>query len=257
MKYINTHKEGRLNYITLNRPDKKNALNFEMVSEIKEALREAASDEEVKIIILRGAGDTFCAGADLAYLKKLQLNTYEENLADSEHLKGLFYQIYTMEKVVIAQVDGYAIAGGAGLATVCDFTFATPEAVFGYSEVKIGFVPAIVMVFLLRKISELHARELLIGGNRISAQRALEIGMINKIIAKSDLESTVKEFANKLCEENSGQSMTLTKQMIASIQTKDLVSALDYAAEKNARARSFLDCKEGISSFLEKKKIKW
>ena len=157
MNFIKTEQDDRVLYLILNRPEKRNALNFELVAELKDALFQASEDESVKVIIIKGAGDAFCAGADLAYIKQLQKNTFEENLKDSDHLKELFYQIYTHNKIIISQVDGFAIAGGAGLATVCDFCFATPESTFGYSEVKIGFVPAIVMVFLLRKIGETRA----------------------------------------------------------------------------------------------------
>jgi methylglutaconyl-CoA hydratase len=137
---------NRVGYITLNRPDKRNALSFELIRELKEAFYNAERDDAVKVIVLRAHGEVFCAGADLAYLQQLQEFSYEQNLADSNHLKDLFFQIYTLQKVVIAQVQGHALAGGCGLATVCDFTFSVPEAKFGYTEVKIGFIPAIVMV---------------------------------------------------------------------------------------------------------------
>ncbi len=257
MKYINVECSDRICTIVLNRPDKRNALNFQLVSELREALKNASTDDKVKVIIIKGSGNTFCAGADLAYLQQLQKNTYEDNLADSEHLMQLYYSIYTMDKIVIAQVEGFAIAGGVGLATVCDFVYASSDAVFGYSEVKIGFVPAIVMTFLLRKIGETHARELLLTGNRIIASKAKEIGMINEVFPLDQLSNEVLKFADMLCNQNSGQSMALTKQMIAAIQAKDLSTALHYAAEKNARARSFVDCKKGIEAFLNKEKISW
>ncbi len=151
----------RIGYITLNRPDKRNALSFDLVKELKEAFARAEDDAAVKVIVLRANGEAFCAGADLAYLQNLQKFSHVENLADSNHLKELFLQIYILKKVVIAQVQGHALAGGCGLATVCDFSFSVPEAKFGYTEVKIGFIPAIVMVFLIRKIGEGKARHLL------------------------------------------------------------------------------------------------
>ena len=257
MRYIEYNIADRIAYIVLNRPEKKNALNFPMVSEMREVLDELSDNEKVKVVIIKGNGTSFCAGADLAYLKQLQQNSYEENLADSEHLKELFYAIYTLNKVVIAQVHGYAIAGGCGLSTVCDFTFATDDSTFGYTEVKIGFVPAIVMTFLIRKIGEQRARELLLTGDKISSATALEYGLINKVIPIVDIEMEVQKFARHLVETNSGQSMSLTKQMIGAIQSKDLKSALQYAFEKNARARSFTDCKAGIEAFLNKEKISW
>jgi methylglutaconyl-CoA hydratase len=199
----------------------------------------------------------FCAGADLEYLQTLQKNTFEENLADSSHLKELFELIYTHPKIVIAQIHGHAIAGGAGLAAVCDFSFSVPEAQFGYTEVKIGFIPAIVMVFLLRKIGEGRAKELLLSGDLISAQKAKEYGLINYIVEAENLASEVEKFALHLCRNNSAQSLATTKQMIARVQEMPLSEALNFAAKQNATARESTDCKKGIASFLEKKSLEW
>jgi len=238
--------------ITLNRPEKRNALNAKVVTELKEAFARAAQDVEAKIIVLAAAGDAFCAGADLAYLQELQQNTYEENLADSNHLKELFYQIYTHPKVVIASIQGHAIAGGSGLAAVCDFSFTVPQAKFGYTEVRIGFIPAIVMVFLLRKIGEGKSKSLLLSGELIDAQKAKELGMVNEVVAAEQLEAEVYAFASKLAQKNSGQSMKATKQMIANVQAMSLEDGLNHAAEQNALARATEDCQKGIADFLSK-----
>lgn len=243
--------------ITLDRPEKRNALNFDLVKELKSAFSTMEADDQVKIIILNANGPAFCAGADLEYLQQLQQFSYEENLSDSNHLKELFYQIYTLKKVVIAQVQGHAVAGGCGLATVCDFVFAVPDAKFGYTEVKIGFVPAIVMVFLLRKIGEAKVKELLLSGELVSAEDAHLLGMVTRIVAKEDLDSEVIEFARNLLKSNSSQSMMITKQMIAQVQSMPLEKALDFAAETNARARSSDDWKRGVHAFLNRQKIDW
>ncbi|MBO3700192.1 enoyl-CoA hydratase/isomerase family protein [Roseivirga sp. E12] len=240
--------------ITLNRPEKRNALNAQVVTELKEAFAFAASDDKAKVIVLAAAGDAFCAGADLAYLQELQQNTYEENLADSNHLKELFYQIYTHPKVVIARIQGHAIAGGSGLAAVCDFSFAAAHAKFGYTEVRIGFIPAIVMVFLLRKIGEGKSKELLLSGDLIDAPQAKAMGMVNDVVPSDELDDKVSAFAQKLAEKNSGQSMKATKQMIAQVQAMSLEEGLDYAAEQNAKARATEDCQKGIADFLNKQK---
>ena len=158
-------------FITLNRPEKRNALNSQFVSELKEAFTHAEKDTGCKVIILNAKGDTFCAGADLAYLQELQSNSFDENLADSTHLMELFQQIYTLSKVVIAQVEGHAIAGGCGLASVCDLAIATTESKFGYSEVKIGFIPAIVSVFLIKQIGVAKSKELLMTGKNYFSRR--------------------------------------------------------------------------------------
>lgn len=257
MKLVDYSVKDRIGFITLNRPDKRNALSFELITELKNAFDQADSDERVKVIVLKANGETFCAGADLDGLQKLQNFSREENLQDSRHLKELFYKIYTLNKVVIAQVQGHALAGGCGLATVCDFVYAVPEAKFGYTEVKIGFVPAIVMVFLIRKIGEQRSKHLLLSAELISGESAIQFGLVNKIVERENLESAVVEFANKLIKNNSGQSMSLTKRMIGEVQSMKLEDALAYAAEKNAEARASDDCKKGIRAFLNREDLNW
>lgn len=249
--------KDRICFLTLNRPEKKNALNAAMVSELKTLLAKAEDDSSVKIIVLKANGDTFCSGADLDSLQKLQQNTFEENVEDSQHLKELFLQIYTLKKIVIAQVQGHALAGGCGLATICDFAFAIPEAKLGYTEVRIGFVPAIVMIFLLRKVGEQKAKQLLLTGELITGDKAVAMGLINKVVAKERLSDEVLSFAQQLVVNNSGDSMQLTKKMIAEVQSMSLEDGLNYAAQMNAKARSTEDCKRGIAAFLNKEKLRW
>ncbi len=247
----------RIAYLTLNRADKRNALNPEMISALKDALIKANSDVTVKVIVLKSNGTVFSAGADLDHLQKMQQNTFEENFIDSSQLKELFETIYTHPKIIIAQVEGAAIAGGCGLATVCDFTFAVTEAKFGYTEVKIGFVPAIVMIFLLRKIGEAKAKELLLTGKLIDATQAAKLGLVNSIYSKEEIAVKVTEFAISICNETSAQSLSLTKEMIGKVQELSLEKALNYAAEMNAKARGTEDCKKGIAAFLNKENLKW
>jgi methylglutaconyl-CoA hydratase len=257
LRYIRYEAEDRIGYITLNRPDKRNALNADVVSELKRAFDFAENDESAKVIVLRAAGDVFCAGADLAYIQDLQGFGYTDNLEDSTHLMQLFHQIYTLKKVVIGQVQGHALAGGCGLAAICDLTFAVPEAKFGYTEVKIGFLPAIVSVFLLRKIGEARTKQLLLSGDVISAQTALDMGLITFLASKEDLAANVRTYAERLCRENSGQSMEVTKEMLARLPELDLEEGLRYAAQRNAEARGSEDCRKGIAAFLNKEKIAW
>jgi methylglutaconyl-CoA hydratase len=249
--------ESRIASITLNRPEKRNALSFELVSELKNAISDAEKNNDVKIILLKANGEAFCAGADLGYLQQLQKNTFEENLADSNHLKELFEKIYTSSKLVIAQIEGAALAGGCGLATVCDFSFATAESKFGFTEVKIGFVPAIVMYFLLRKIGEGKAKQLLLSGEIIDATKAQQLGLINEVIEQENIREYVHEFCQKLIKQTSSQSIALTKKMIAEMQHLSYIEGLDFAANQNANARATDDCKKGISAFLNKEKISW
>ncbi|MEX2336911.1 MAG: enoyl-CoA hydratase/isomerase family protein [Fulvivirga sp.] len=257
MEFVAYTKEDQIGYIVLNRPEKRNALNYAVVTELKAAFTQASQDAEVKVVVLKANGKVFCAGADLAYLQQLQQNSSQENLKDSNHLKELFYQIYTLNKVVIAQVHGHAIAGGCGLASVCDFVFTVPDAKFGYTEVRIGFIPAIVTVFLLRRIGEMKARELLLTGELITATEAKDYGLVNKIVNTADLEKEVKDFSRLLITKNSGQSMELTKQMIAKVQSMTLEEGLKYTAEMNALARGSSDCQKGIAAFLNKEEVKW
>ncbi len=249
--------EERIGYITLNRPEKRNALNTEMVDGLKAAVKQAESDDACKVIVLRANGDAFCAGADLGYIQTLQNNTYEENLEDSRHLKELFLMIYHSPKVFIAQIQGHALAGGCGLATLCDFSFAVPEAKMGYTEVKIGFIPAMVLVFLIRKIGEGKAKELLLSGKVMPAEQAIDYGLINRVIPAEQLEVEVKQFASKLISGASGDSLHLTKKLIAEVQHMEVDDALDFAAKMNAEARATADCKAGIAAFLNKEKITW
>jgi methylglutaconyl-CoA hydratase len=257
MPFIKYDVINRIGVITLARPEKRNALNDKVVAELKEAFTKAENDDSVKVIILKAQGEVFSAGADLEYLQQLQKNSFDENIVDSKQLAELFYEIYTLKKVVIAQVEGAAIAGGCGLATVCDFTFATPESQFGYSEVKIGFIPAIVMVFLLRKIGVGRAKELLLTAKLINAGYAKSINLINDIYEKKTIESSVMKFATELCSSLSSSSLALTKKMIAQVQHLSLDEALDYVTRMNAEARATEDCKKGIAAFLNKEKISW
>lgn len=257
MSMVEYSVKERIGRITLNRPDKRNALSPEMVEGLKQAFDRAAKDDQVKVIVLNAVGEAFCAGADLAYLQQLQNFSFEENLADSNQLKELFLNIYTHPKVVIAQVQGHALAGGCGLASICDWVFAVPEAKFGYTEVRIGFIPALVSVFLLRKLGEGAARELLLGGELIAADRAQAIGLINRVVTADKLESEVNDFASRLIAANSADSMKLTKKLIAEVQGMNLSLALQHAAESNAHARGTNDCKRGIEAFLNKEKIIW
>jgi methylglutaconyl-CoA hydratase len=228
-----------------------------LVAALKEALQGANLDPGVKVIVLRANGKAFCAGADLETLQQLQRNSYEENLADSGQLAELFELMYTLPKPIVAQIQGHALAGGCGLAAICDFSFAVPAAKFGYTEVKIGFVPAIVSAFLVRKIGEGRARELLLSGEIIPAERAQAYGLINYVVEEADLESRVNAFAHQLCTGTSGQSIAATKALLAQLPGLNLSASLQLAAQTNAQARATDDCRRGIGAFLAKEEIQW
>jgi methylglutaconyl-CoA hydratase len=250
--------EQRIAYITLNRPEKRNALSPDLIESLTQTFLQAEQDSRVKVVVLKANGDVFCAGADLEYIQKMQHFSLEENLQDSNQLMALFQCIYKLKKVVIAQVHGHAIAGGCGLVTVCDFAFATDTANFGYSEVKIGFVPAMVLNFLVKKIGEAKTKEMLLTGQFISAEEAERWGLINKYFDNEQrLHEAVFQFAQKLCTNNSAASMQMIKELMADYQGKSLDENIEKASRMNAQARATDDCKKGIHAFLTKQKLEW
>lgn len=257
MDLIAIDKSERIAYITINRPDKRNALNPELVKLLSHAFNDAIRDNDVKVIVLKANGDVFSAGADLEYLQQLQQNTDVENFTDTYILKELFLTIYRSPKLVIGQVEGHAIAGGCGLASVCDVIFSVPEAKFGYTEVKIGFIPALVSCFLIRKLGEGRAKELLLSGELIDAKTASIYGLINFIASKEEIESAVHTYAKKIVEGTSSNSITVTKQLLSAVQDLNLDESLNLAIGLNVQTRSSADCKKGITAFLNKNKLEW
>jgi methylglutaconyl-CoA hydratase len=244
--------------ITLNRPEKRNALDDILVRELTSAFVSAGKDPNVKVILLAGAGAAFCAGADLEYLQRVSKFDLEENRSDSQHLANLFRVIHEIRKPVIALVNGPALAGGCGLATCCDFIIASAEnAQFGYTEVRIGFIPAVVMIFLVKRVGEGKARELVLRGNILNAAEAKELGLINIVVPANELDSHASALAQELIDQNSAIGMGLCKEMLSKLPGMNLPDALDFAANMNAAARMTPDCKLGISSFLKKEKPQW
>jgi methylglutaconyl-CoA hydratase len=217
--------------------------------------------EEVKtspaqVLILTGAGKSFCSGIDLDNLKAMIGRTPEQNLEDSRKMASLFRSLYDLPKPTIAAVNGAAIAGGTGLATLCDFTLAMPEAKFGYTEVRIGFVPAIVSTFLIRQVGEKIARDLLLTGRLFDAEEALRIGLINELVPAEKLLDRARELAAQLME-NSPVSLAYTKRLLSDHARAELDTQIDAAVRENAAIRATTDFREGVSSFLEKRKPKW
>lgn len=254
---VQFYAEDKVGFLILNRPDKRNALNYQLVAECKALLNDNRNNPDIRVIVIKGAGEVFCAGADLEVLKSLQTNTYKENLADSTHLAELFDLIYRYPKPVIAQVHGAAIAGGCGLANVCDVAFATTESKLGFTEVNIGFIPAIVSIFLTRKISESHARELLLSGRIIDATEAYRMGLVHYLCPPEELQDAVNQYAKNLAKRTSPSSQQLTKELLAGVPDLALPEALAWTAELNAKARATSDCQKGINAFLNKEKLTW
>ncbi|HUI85485.1 MAG TPA: enoyl-CoA hydratase-related protein [Candidatus Binatia bacterium] len=247
--------DGPLATITLNRPEKRNAISYELIDELLRALGEI-EQSPAQIVILTGNGKAFCSGMDLDNLRSITGRTAEENRTDSATMAGLFRTLYEFPKVTIAAVNGPAIAGGCGLATLCDFTLASSDAKFGYTEVRIGFIPAIVSAFLLRQVGEKQARDLLLTGRIIDADEAQRLGLANEVVAPGTLLDRARDLAASLLQ-NSPASLVATKRLLKHYSSDELDSAIAAAVEENARIRTTADFREGISAFLEKRKPQW
>ena len=247
--------DGGIATITLNRPDKRNAISYELIEDLLTALAEVAKST-ARALILTGSGKAFCSGMDLENLKALIGRTPEQNVEDSQVMARLFRTLYDFPKPTIAAVNGAAIAGGTGLATLCDFTLAVPEAKFGYTEVRIGFVPAIVSTFLLRQVGEKQARDLLLTGRLFGADEAARMGLISEIVPPENLMKRAQELAALLME-NSAASLRATKQLLTDHARAELDAQIEAAVRENAAIRTTADFREGITSFLEKRKPVW
>ncbi|MGP8224611.1 MAG: enoyl-CoA hydratase/isomerase family protein [Terracidiphilus sp.] len=241
--------------ITLNRPEKRNALSPRMIEELTVAFDEAESCA-CGVVILTGAGSAFCAGLDMEHLESLRAHTPEEHRRDSENMARVLRALYDFPKPVIAAVNGPAIAGGMILATIPDFTLATQESKFGFNEVRVGFVPAIAASFLLRQVGEKRSRELLLTGRLLKAQEALQMGLVTQVVAAEELMQTAHALAQTLLQ-NSPQAMQAVKRLLARHARRRLDEEIEDAIEVNAQQRSTEDFKEGVQAFLQHRKPAW
>src|SRR5207245_1066322 len=246
---------GHVATITLNRPEKRNAISADMIAELQTALDEIEKSH-VRVAVLTGARKAFCSGMDLEMLAAMAQQSPSENQEDSRRMAKLFRRIWSFPRPLIAAVNGPALAGGCGIAMLCDFTLAVPEAKFGYTEVKIGFLPAIVSVFLMRQIGEKRARDLLLTGRIIEAEEAKEMGLINEIVPAEKLLARSNELAEVLIS-SSPASLSRAKRLLSSAAAATVDADLERAVMENARIRCTPDFKEGLASFLEKRKPVW
>jgi methylglutaconyl-CoA hydratase len=241
--------------ITLNRPERRNAMTPEMQEELIAAMNEAAAGD-CRVVVFAGAGEGFCAGLDLSALQGMNDRSSVEHTADAERVARLFRTLYELPKPTIAAVHGAAIAGGTGLATICDFTLAVPGAKFCYTEVKIGFVPALVSVFLTLQVGDKRARDLLLTARVFTSEEAYRFGLVNEVVPPELLAARTRELAEAL-KANSPQSLAATKRLLAGQNKALLDEAIAVALAANAEARSTHDFREGVASFLEKRKPVW
>ena len=252
---LKLHNSGDIATITLRRPEKRNAISTEMTSDLMNAFGEIEASS-ARVAILTGEGKAFCSGIDLAALQAIATQSPLENLEDARRFALLLRRIWSFPKPTIAAVNGAAVAGGCGIATLCDFTLAVPEATFGYPEVRIGFLPAIVAVFLVRQISEKHARDLLLTGRIIDAAEAQRLGLVTEVAPAAELMSAAQKLAATLLE-SSPTSLLKTKKLLGDIAAPELERALELAIAESVQIRTTADFREGLASFLDKRAPKW
>lgn len=237
-------------WLTLDRPEKRNALNDELVEALTDALQRADADDAVRVVAMRGAGKDFCSGADLSALRRIADASAMENLADVDALAGLFLLLRRMRKPVVALVHGRALAGGCGLATACDLVLASASARFGYPEVRIGFVPAMVMAILRRNVSEKRAFEMIVGGEPLDAAEAERIGLVNRVFPDDAFEDEAERYVAELAG-RSASAVQLCKRLLYHQDAMEFGAALRAGADVNVIARMTDDMQAGVARFLE------
>ncbi len=256
MNELLSETQGQIRILTLNRPEVRNALSTELQQALLDALDDAEGDDSVRALVLTGRGGAFCAGLDLGALQDLSRRSTEENRRDSARFARVLERLYTLPKPVVAAVNAHAVAGGAGLVSACDLAVMSRDAKIGYTEARIGFVAALVGVFLVRQVGEKRAKELLLSARLIDAEEAERIGLVNEVCAEEEVMARALERAQALAA-NSPSSLAMTKLLLASVPSMGLFEGLRYAGELNALARTTQDLQEGVAAFLEKREPRW
>ena len=243
--------------LTLNRPEKRNALSGALVRELTSAVEEAAAREDTRAIVLTGAGQSFCAGADLEELEAMRTQSSEENLEDSRRLAQLFLTIARSDVPVVARVNGDALGGGAGLVTACDWAFIDREASIGFPEVRLGFVPAIVLPFLVRRVGDASARDLVLRGRRLRGREAEAIGLVSRAVEPARLDEALQAVSDEVSSETSRSAVALTRHLLNRVSPMPLEEAVDAAVMTNAFARGTGDLEAGLAAFLSGESPPW
>ncbi len=238
---------------TLNRPEKRNALDPLMIDELTDALAWADADERVRVIVLGGAGKDFCTGLDLETLAEMQGASVEEHLADADALADLFLLLRRVRQPCLAAAHGNTLAGGCGLATACDIVLASADARFGYPEVKVGFVPAMVMALLRRAVGEKRAVELAVTGRTLDAEEAHRIGLVHHVFPAGEFEVRVRAYAEELAQ-RSPTALAFTKRLLYETDAASFEAAIRAGVEMNALARQTEDFRAGVEAFLKRKR---
>ena len=249
-------KNDNIAYVLFNRPEIHNAFNSTVISEMSDVFYQIAKGDALRAVVLTGEGKSFCAGADLNWMRAVKEQGYESNLNESNSLADLFYQIYTCKLPVIGRINGAAIGGGTGFVALCDIAIAAKSAVFSFSEVKIGLVPACIGPYVIKKMGEGKARELFITGERMTAERALQVGLVNKVVDDEMLDTSVRELLDSILS-SGPNAVAMAKKLINEVASMSPEEFLPFTAEMIARLRVSEEGQEGIDAFLNKRKPKW
>jgi methylglutaconyl-CoA hydratase len=249
-------KDGRVGRVSFCRPEIHNAFNSTVITEMSELFTEIAKDGDIRVVVLTGEGKSFCAGADLNWMREVIKQSFDENLAESKALADLFYQIYTFKRPVIGKINGAAIGGGTGFVAVCDIAIAARRAKFSFSEVKIGVVPACIGPYVIRKMGEGKARELFITGERMNADRAFEVGLVNKVVDDDSLDTVVEELIHTILT-SGPEAVAMAKKLVSEVPGMTPEMFKPFTAEMIARLRISDEGQEGMAAFLEKRKPAW
>lgn len=249
-------KAGRIGKVTFNRPEIHNAFNATVITEMSQVFSEMEKDDDIRVVLLTGAGKSFCAGADLNWMREVINQSFDQNLAESNALADLFYQIYTFQRPVVGRINGAAIGGGTGFVAVCDIAIAAESAKFSFSEVKIGVVPACIGPYVIKKMGEGKARELFITGERMKAQRAFEVGLINKVVPDSELDGAVDELIRSILT-SGPEAVAMAKKLVSEVPGMTPTQFKPFTAEMIAKLRISDEGQEGMDAFLNKRKPNW
>ena len=257
MKYIEYNCKNRVGYISFLRKDKRNAINNQFINEFNQAFDLAEKDNNCKIIVIQNTGNVFCSGADLKYLEEIRNKTENANIQDSKKLQKLFDNICNSQKITISKIKGHAIAGGCGIISCTDFNYCTPNSKFGFTEVKIGFIPAIVSLYSIKKIGFSNTKKMFLSGEIINSEKAKKLGMIDKIIDETKIDEEVNIITEEFCKTLSKTSISETKKMLQKIQQNNFKENKEFVIKLNAKSRKTNDFKKGVDAFLNKKSIEW
>jgi methylglutaconyl-CoA hydratase len=249
-------KDGRIGRVSFCRPEIHNAFNGTVITEMSHLFRELAKDDDLRVVLLTGEGKSFCAGADLNWMREVVTQSFEQNLAESNALAELFYQIYAFKRPVVGRINGAAIGGGTGFVAVCDIAIAASSAKFSFSEVKIGVVPACIGPYVIRKMGEGKARELFITGERMSADRAFEVGLVNKVVDDDKLDAEVENLIQSILS-SGPEAVAMAKKLVSEVPLMSPSQFKPFTAEMIAKLRVSGEGQEGMDAFLNKRKPKW